>query len=269
MSTGNIGLGALADTIAEGAIARMQAGQPDRRLIRAQNMQSHKEAFLGSGRNHRADDYLRSTREAPLSRYEIRAGWEIPAALEQSLNPALPDELKALLTSKVHDTATDLYPPITQGSRLIGKDGVQVSWSRVIHPDASSIDLDGMMGLDSHGNSGLLDKVDHHYTRLIDFSVLTSIFTAAFEISRRTNQSTLTYSSPAQIAGSAIGQELSQAGAQITRRNLNVQRTIKVPAGYKFIVRVNRDILFEAPYQPVLADRRSKDSLTTRARTKN
>src|ERR1035438_6638342 len=95
MSTGNIGLGALADTIAEGAIARMQAGQPDRRLIRAQDMQSHQEAFVRSGANHRAHDYLRSTREAPLSRYEIRAGWEIPAALEQSLSPALPDELKA------------------------------------------------------------------------------------------------------------------------------------------------------------------------------
>jgi len=41
----------------------------------------------------------------------------------------------------------------------------------------------------------------------------------------------------------------SQTGAQITRRNLNVQPTIKVPAGYKFTVRVNRDILFEAPYE--------------------
>jgi type IV secretory pathway VirB10-like protein len=48
-----------------------------------------------------------------------------------------------------------------------------------------------------------------------------------------------------------VGQELSQTGAQITRRNLNVQPTIKVPAGYKFVVRVNRDILFEAPYEPV------------------
>ena len=27
--------------------------------------------------------------------------------------------------------------------------------------------------------------------------------------------------------------------------------TIKVPAGYRFTVRVNRDILFEAPYEPV------------------
>ena len=48
--------------------------------------------------------------------------------------------------------------------------------------------------------------------------------------------------------------EMSQTGAQITRRNLNVQPTIKVPAGYKFTVRVNRDILFDAPYQPVQAN---------------
>ena len=52
----------------------------------SQNMQSRKEGFLTAARNRQADDYLRSTREAPLSRYEIKAGWEIPAVLEQSLN---------------------------------------------------------------------------------------------------------------------------------------------------------------------------------------
>jgi type IV secretion system protein TrbI len=225
----------------------------------SQNMQARKEAFLTASRD-RQEDYLRSNREAPLSRYEIKAGWEIPAVLEQSLNSDLPGELKALVTSNVYDTATGLYLLIPQGSRLIGRydsrisygqDGVQVAWSRVIYPDASSVDLDGMVGLDSHGNAGLRDKVDHHYTRLIGFSVLTSMFTAAFDISQRINQSTLTYPTPAQTAGSAVGQELSQTGAQITRRNLNVQPTIKVPAGYKFVVRVNRDILFEAPCEPV------------------
>ena len=233
---------------------------PPKTITTAQNMQSRKEAFLAAGRNRQADDYLRSTREAPLSRYEIKAGWEIPAVLEQSLNSDLPGELKALVTSNVYDTATGLYLLIPQGSRLIGKydsrvaygqDGVQVAWSRIIYPDASSVDLDGMLGLDSHGNAGLRDKVDRHYRRLIGFSVLTSMFTAAFEISQRTSQSALTYPTPAQTAGSAVGQELSQTGAQITRRNLNVQPTIKVPAGYKFTVRVNRDILFEAPYEPV------------------
>jgi type IV secretory pathway VirB10-like protein len=228
-----------------------------------QNMQSWKAAFLAAARNRQADDYLRSTREAPLSRYEIKAGWEIPAVLEQSLNSDLPGELKALVTSNVYDTATGLYLLIPQGSRLIGKydsriaygqDGVQVAWSRIIYPDASSVDLDGMMGLDSHGNAGLRDQIDRHYRRLIGFSVLTSMFTAAFEISQRSSQSALTYPTPAQTAGSAVGQELSQTGAQITRRNLNVQPTIKVPAGYKFTVRVNRDILFEAPYAPVSAE---------------
>ncbi len=226
----------------------------------SQNMQSRKEAFLAASRDRHEDDYLRSSREAPLSRYEIKAGWEIPAVLEQSLNSDLPGELKALVTSNVYDTATGLYLLIPQGSRLVGRydsrisygqDGVQVVWNRIIYPDASSVDLDGMVGLDSHGNAGLRDKVDHHYRRLLGFSVLTSLFTAAFDISQRTNQSALTYPTPAQTAGSAVGQELSETGAEITRRNLNVQPTIKVPAGYKFVVRVNRDILFESPYEPI------------------
>ena len=43
------------------------------------------------------------------------------------------------------------------------------------------------------------------------------------------------------------GQQASELGAQVTRRNLNVQPTIKVSIGYRFNVRVNRDILFESP----------------------
>lgn len=225
-----------------------------------QNMQARKEAFLASASRRQTDDYLRSTRGAPLSRFEIKAGWEIPAILEQSLNSDLPGELKALVTSNVYDTATGLYLLIPQGSRLIGKydsriaygqDGVQVAWSRIIYPDASSIDLDGMLGVDSQGNAGLRDKVDRHYRRIIGFSVLTSMFTAAFSISQRQNQTALAYPTASQTAANAVGQELSQTGAQITRRNLNVQPTVKVPAGYRFNVRVNRDILFESPFEPL------------------
>lgn len=153
-----------------------------------------------------------------------------------------------------------MYLLIPQGSRLIGRydsrltyaqDGVQVVWNRLIFPDGSSVDLDGMVGLDAHGNAGLRDKVDHHYKRLIGFTALTSMFSAAFAISQRTNQSVLAYPTPGQAAGQAVGQDLSQTGSELTRRNLNVQPTVKVPAGYKFTVRVNRDILFDAPYEPM------------------
>ena len=95
--------------------------------------------------------------------------------------------------------------------------------------------------------------MDHHYKRLIGFAVLTSLFAAASQMSQSQNCTLLTYPSPGQVAGSAVGQQASELGAQITRRNLNVQPTIKIPVGYRFNVRVNRDILFDSPYSPLPA----------------
>jgi type IV secretion system protein TrbI len=230
-----------------------------------QNLQTRKEAFLAAARSQKTDDYLRSTRSAPLGSYEIKAGWEIPAVLEQSLNSDLPGELKALVMSNVYDTATGRFLLIPQGSRLIGRydsqiaygqDGVQVVWDRIIYPDASSVDISGMVGLDAHGNAGLRHKVDRHYKRLFGFAALTSMFSAAFDLSqrRRYGSGAFMYPSASDTATAAVGREISQTGAMITRRNLNVQPTIKVPVGYRFTVRVNRDILFEAPYESLQAD---------------
>jgi type IV secretion system protein VirB10 len=228
-----------------------------------QNMQTRKAKFLADARFDKTDAYLRSTRTPPLGIFEVKAGWEIPAILEQALNSDLPGEIKALVRENVYDTATGRYLLIPQGSRLIGRydseiaygqDGVQVVWSRVIFPDASTVDLDGMVGMDAQGNAGLRHKVDRHYRRLFGFAALTSLFTAAFEISQRRNQSVLIAPGSSQTASAAVGREMSQTGASITRRNLNVQPTIKVPVGYKFSVRVNQDILFEAPYEPLMAD---------------
>lgn len=118
----------------------------------AQNMQTTKAAFVEAAQKQKTDDYLRSTRTAPLSAYEIKAGWEIPAALEQSLNSDLPGDIKALISSNVFDTATGRYLLVPQDSRLVGKydsriaygqDGVQVVWDRIIFPDASSVDING------------------------------------------------------------------------------------------------------------------------------
>jgi type IV secretion system protein VirB10 len=230
-----------------------------------QNMQAGKEQFIRDARSAVSrDNYLKSIRTAPVSAFEIKAGWEIPAVMEQALNSDLPGEVKALVSSSVFDTATGQYVLIPQGSRLVGaydsrigygQDGVQVVWNRIIFPDASSIDLAGMSGTDSHGNAGLRDQVDNHYKRLVGFTALTSLFSAGFALSQRSRQSVLAYPNPGEIAGSAVGQEVSQLGSQITRRNLDVQPTIRIPVGYRFNVRVNRDILFEGPYRPITAAR--------------
>jgi type IV secretion system protein VirB10 len=225
----------------------------------AQNMQDAKQRFVARARSGSEDNYPNSTRTEPVGPYEIKAGWDIPAVLEQALNSDLPGEIKALVRENVYDTATGKYLLIPQGARLVGtydsrvaygQNGIQVVWSRLTFPDATSINLEGMAGQDASGLAGLRHDVDNHYKRLIGFGLLTSAFSASFQLSQTRRGTVLAYPSPAETAGSAVGAQVSQLGADVTRRNLNIQPTIKVPVGYRFNVRVNQDILFDAPYQP-------------------
>ena len=256
VSTSTVSASAPGETVGATEIAPERHLQP-RTQPEDRELPDNKADFLARARSASSSDYSRSTRIEPLSKFEIKAGWEIPAVMEQALNSDLPGELKALVRSNVYDTAAGRYVLIPQGSRLVGEynsqlgygqDGVQVVWNRVIYPDGSSLDLNGMIGQDTVGFSGFRDKIDHHYKRLVGFAVLTSMFAAASGIAQNRNRSVLTYPSPGDVAESSVGQQVSDLGSQITRRNLNVQPTIKIPAGYRFNVRVNRDILFDSPY---------------------
>jgi type IV secretion system protein VirB10 len=225
-----------------------------------QNAQDQKEAFFEQVRSHKGENYRGAARTKALSRYEIKAGWDIPAILEQALNSDLPGEVKALVRENVYDTATGRYLLIPQGSRLVGvydsriaygQDGVQVVWNRIIFPDASSMDLQSMAGQDAQGYSGLRHDVDSHYRRLIGTAALTSAFSVALQLSQTRRGTVFTYASPGEIAAGAAAGNLSEIGSDVTRRNLNIQPTIKVPIGYRFNIRVNRDLLFDAPYKPM------------------
>jgi type IV secretion system protein TrbI len=236
---------------------------PNRSLdYEQQNQQDQKEAFLIKAKSKLGENYLNSTRTRPLGKLEIKAGWDIPATLEQAVNSDLPGEVKALVRSNVYDTATGKYLLIPQGARLVGaynsrvaygQYGVQVIWNRIIYPDGSSINLEGMTGYDVKGNSGFRAEVDNHYKRLIGFAVLTSLFSAGVELAQNGTGGTSVLRTPAagETASAAVGQQLGELGVEITRRNLNVQPTIKIPIGYRFNVRVNHDILFDAPYRPL------------------
>src|SRR5438034_8136705 len=52
---------------------------------------------------------------------------------------------------------------------------------------------------------------------------------------------TLFRSTVGQTASSAVGQQLGELGTEVTRKNLSIQPTVKIPIGYRFNVRVNRD----------------------------
>lgn len=225
------------------------------------NLQKNKKAFISGSQTKPSTNYLGYTRTRQLAPCEIKAGWEIPAVMEQDINSDLPGDIKARISQNVYDTATGKYLLIPQGSLLVGKyssevgygqEAAQAIWDRIIYPDGSSINLDGMVGLDSQGNSGFRDKVDRHYKRTFGMAILTSAFVAAYELTNRRSYGNNMYAQPSasdRAVGSMTG-EMSNTAATITRKNINVQPTIKIRAGYRFSVRVNRDMLFSEPYAP-------------------
>ena len=222
------------------------------------NGQGQKAAFLRQARSERSEQYLASPEIPPVSPYEIKAGWNIPAELDQGLNSDLPGDVVAHVRENVYDSASGRYLLIPQGARLIGRydshitygqNSLQVVWTRLIYPTGESRDLAGMAGQDVQGQSGFRDKVDNHFKRLIAFALLTSGFSAGVQLSQ--NQSGaggFGYPSSSQIATQALGQQLGELGIGVFQRQMNRQPTIIARIGYRFNVRVDRDIVFDQPY---------------------
>jgi type IV secretory pathway VirB10-like protein len=230
--------------------------QEQRTEYERQNDQEQKGDFRQQ-HNKQESEYLGGEREAARGRYEVKAGWLIPAVLEQQLNSDLPGLIRALVRENVYDTVTGKYILIPAGSTLVGiynshvgygQKALQAVWRRVIFPDGSSLSLGGFEGDDSEGAAGFRDQVDNHWGRIFSGALLTSLFAAGIEISQGQNSSVLTQPSYRQQIGQAVGQQVGQVGVEVTRRNLNIQPTIIVRPGYRFFVRVEKDLLFKGPY---------------------
>ncbi len=216
-----------------------------------------KEAFLDAARAASKKTYLIATRTAPLSKYEVKAGWYIPAITEMEVNTDTPGEERARVREGVYDTATGRYLLIPAGTILVGTYNSQIGygdgavsngWTRMIFPDGSSLNIEGMLGYDVQGQAAFRDKVDRHYTRLFGMGLVTSAFSAAAAIAQNRRGGLLAYPSPTETASTAASSQMSQLGVEVTRKNLNVQPTIKIRPGYRFNVFVRNDLLFEAPY---------------------
>ncbi|MGE5516191.1 MAG: TrbI/VirB10 family protein [Bacteroidota bacterium] len=227
-------------------------GQPNRPVAEANdvNGQAAKAAFLKKQAPD-SSNLLATTREAPLSPYEIRAGTVIPAVLIGGVNSDLPGQLLGQVSENVYDTATGQHLLIPQGAKLVGtydnavtygQHRVLVVWTRIIFPDASALDLNGMPGADQSGYAGFNDQVDNHYLRVFGSAVLMSLFSAGVQLSQPQASNGENYSSSQVIAG-ALGQQLGQAGLATVQRNLGIAPTLTIRPGYLFTVMVTKDVV--------------------------
>ena len=228
----------------EGAIPA-RAGAP-------QSAQAPKVSFL-SGRAD-ARIYASGHLVTPRSPFELLAGTVIPAALLTGIDSDLPGNIIATVTENVYDTVTGRILLIPQGSRLLGVYDSQVAygqrrvllvWTRIILPDGSSIVLDRLPGTDTEGYTGLEDRVDWHWNRLVAGAAVSTLLGAAAELAvpgQLGGTQSLLYASLQGLQGT-----VNQVGQEITRRNLNIQPTITIRPGYPVRVIVTKDLVL-GPY---------------------
>jgi type IV secretion system protein VirB10 len=101
-----------------------------------------------------------------------------------------------------------------------------------------------MPGTDQGGASGLKDYVDNHYGRLATGIILSSVIGAAAQMAQGQNFSTYNPSFD-QLAVQGFAQNTNQVGQRLVDRALNIQPTIKIRAGTRFTVFVNKDMRLE------------------------
>jgi type IV secretion system protein VirB10 len=195
---------------------------------------------------------LPSKREAPVSPYEIKAGTVIPAIMVGGISSDLPGQIIGQVRENVYDTATGRYVLIPQGAQLVGtydnsvttgQQRVLVAWTRIIYPDASSIDLGKMPGADQSGLAGLKDRVNTHFWKAFGNALMLSVFSAGVQISQGGGNNSGNGLNAQQSIAAGLGQQLGQLGQELARRNARIQPTLEIRPGYQFTVMVTRDVV--------------------------
>lgn len=185
--------------------------------------------------------------ELPISPDQVLAGTVIAASLVTAINSDLPGFVIAQVTENVFDTASGRRLLIPQGTKLIGKYDSAVSygqrralvvWNRLILPDGSSIVVDNLPASDPAGYAGLEDEVDFHTWQLVKGAALSTLLGVGSEVGA-SNSSRDALSA----ARESVQQNAARIGQQLTERNLDVQPTITIRAGWPLRVIVHRDLI--------------------------
>jgi type IV secretion system protein VirB10 len=224
---------------------------------RDQPKYAQKAHFIRHGAEEWPDGVLQNGRTKPLTRYQLKTGSVIPAVMISGINSDLPGQILGQVSEDIYDTATGRHLLIPQGSKVVGtydnevafaQNRALVVWTKLIFPDASEVDLEGMPGADPSGYAGFRDKVNRHVGRRIGAALMLSVFNFAYEASRQQTQNSIGFQ-PQSAVTAAVGQSIAELGKQMVEREMDVPNTLEIRPGYRFNVMVNKDIAFESPYR--------------------
>jgi type IV secretion system protein VirB10 len=194
-------------------------------------------------------------------RFQLRAGFVIPAVLLSGVNSEVPGTIIAQVAQDVYDNATGSDLLVPQGARLIGSYSANVQygqsrlfvvWQRIVYPDGRALDIGAEPGTDSAGFAGFKDRVDSHWVRIFGSAVLMSAISAGISYSQDRSQGNGNFNAPPRFSdelSQAVGQQFGQAAAKLLEKNLDIAPTLKIRPGYRFSVLLIKDFVFPGAYQ--------------------
>lgn len=238
-------------TVDQATIARIMAQQQGQSGTAAADPQQQNKNFVAE--NKKTDDgYLNAAVEDALGQHELLAGSIIPAVLLTAMDSDLPGFVTAMVRQTVYDSLDHRSVLIPQGAKLVGRyssdvaygqNRALVAWNRLIFPSGAMIDLQGMSGTDGQGQSGFEDQVDHHYMKVFGSSILISLLGAGAQLSQPQSGLQNIQPTPQQQAAAAMATGMASTGNKLLEKNLSIQPTIKIRAGYLFNVMVNKSMI--------------------------
>jgi type IV secretion system protein TrbI len=167
------------------------------------------------------------------------------------INSDLPGQILGQVAENIFDSATGRYILIPQGARLVGtydngittgQERVLVAWTRIIYPDASSVDLGKMPGTDQAGLAGMHDRVNTHFWKMFSSALMLSVLSAGVQISQGGQSPSANGLNAQQSIAAGLGQQFGQLGQELARRNAHIQPTLEIRPGYRFTISVTKDM---------------------------
>ncbi|HET6525367.1 TrbI/VirB10 family protein [Sphingopyxis sp.] len=230
---------AATDIVSAEAAAPEQAAEP-------RTANEGRRQFLTSGTKRPLESGERLI--APSSALVVQAGTVIPAALITGIRSDLPGQISAQVTQNIYDSPTGRILLIPQGSRLIGEydseiaagqSRVLLAWDRLILPGGRSIRLERQPGADAAGMSGLEDRVNNHWGRMVRAALVSTLLGVGSELSVGGDDEL------ARALRYGMQDSTSQAGRRIVERELAVRPTLTIRPGFALRVIVTRDLILE------------------------
>ena len=167
--------------------------------------------------------------------YRLRAGTLLPCTQQLRINGAFPGNVNCLVSIPQYSTDGQhlLIPQNTLALGRVTKVGAQnqerlyVTFSSFIMPDGYTWQMKDSDALDQIGQTGLRDKVNHHYPQIFGAAVVIASISGLAQIG---NYGNTTVNSGSQYR-SGITQGLSESALRVLERFSNVLPTFLIREG--------------------------------------